>query len=174
MTNPFETIIAPKPVAHGRMEECEGNAMRQIIKGFALLALAICRQVYCWTFLIGSYFGFRYVYRSIRGLMQSPLVDTGHIVSITSNAIYSVVWVIAWWMILRKKPAAKRWAIAANLILIFTYLPVLMFGNWRGFLKLELDWWQFILIGIFGIIIFSVPYHGWRLREPLKGAQAEH
>jgi hypothetical protein len=147
------------------------SEMSQIIKGFALLALAICRQVYCWAFLLGSIFGFRYLYRSIRDLMQSHLVGIGDIATITTFAVYSIVWFIAWWMILREKPAAKRWAIAANLILIFTYLPGIVTGTWQGVLKAERVWWPFILIGIFGIIIFSIPYHGWRPKEPLMRAQ---
>ena len=35
-------------------------------------------------------------------------------------AIYSVVWGIAWWMILRGKSELKRWAITANLALVFS------------------------------------------------------
>ncbi|HEU5352039.1 MAG TPA: hypothetical protein VFU55_10620 [Terracidiphilus sp.] len=118
-------------------------------------------------FLIVSGFGFHVVYKNSRSLMQSYsinsyLVNLGDATSIASNAVYSIVWLMAWWMFVRKKPAAGRWAIAANLILMFPYLPGIFGGNWRGVLKLEIDWLPFILIGIFGVIIFSIPYHGWR------------
>lgn len=76
--------------------------------------------------------------------------------------IYAIVIGIAWWMILRGKPALKQWAIAANLIFIFFYLPGLIYGDWRYVLRAELAWWPEILIGVFGIIVFSIPYPGWR------------
>jgi hypothetical protein len=82
-------------------------------------------------------------------------------------AIYSIVFGIAWWMIFRGKPALKQWAIAANLIIIFTYVPALISWNWRGVLKDELQWWPAILLGIFGIIIFSIPYHGRRHKSQI-------
>jgi hypothetical protein len=77
-------------------------------------------------------------------------------------ATYSIVLGIAWWMIFRGKPASKQWAIAANLIIIFTFVPALLTWNWQGVMKAELQWWPAILFGIFGIIIFSIPYRGRR------------
>lgn len=147
------------------MEELEVNAMRQILTIYALLVLAAFRTVYCWAFLIASFFEIHRAYNDIRGLMQTHAVNIGNIVSNTSITAYSIVWTIAWWMILRKKPTANRWAIAANIIFIFDYFPLLAFGNWRGFLAAERAWWLFILVGIFGIIIFSIPYHGWRVHS---------
>lgn len=85
----------------------------------------------------------------------------------TIIAIYSIVCGIAWWMIFRDKPALKRWAIAANLTFIFSYLPALVTGSWRDVLKAERAWWPFILFGIFGIIIFSIPYHEWRHKSQI-------
>ncbi|MGA2277456.1 MAG: hypothetical protein ABSG00_07620, partial [Terracidiphilus sp.] len=76
--------------------------------------------------------------------------------------IYFVVFGVAWWMLLRSKSALRLWAIAANLIFIFTYAPTLVAGDWRGVLRDEIEWWPVILVGIFGIIIFCIPYHGWR------------
>lgn len=65
-------------------------------------------------------------------------------------------------MIFRNKPALKKWAIAANLVLIFNYVPAIVTGNWKGVWKAEREWWPVILIGVFGIVIFSIPYDGWR------------
>jgi hypothetical protein len=103
------------------------------------------------------------VYRHILGMARSHLVEKGDISSNLICAIYSIIWGIAWWMILRGKPALRQWAIAANAILVFIYVPALLTsGNWRGVLKAELNLWPFIIIGIFGTIVFSVPYRGWR------------
>jgi hypothetical protein len=99
---------------------------------------------------------------NIPNLARTHLVDRGEIVTDITFTIYSIVFGIAWWMIVRGKPALRRWVIAANLILIFTFVPALLTKDWRGVLKLERDWWPVILIGIFGMIIFSIPYHGWR------------
>jgi len=127
-----------------------------------VLLLAICRVVYCWMFLVWSLGSIYMVSINIRRVMRTHLIDKGAIGTSTIFPIYSVVFGIAWWMIVRGKPALKRWAIAANLILIFFYVPTLVAGDWRGVLRDELESWAVILIGIFGIIIFSIPYHGWR------------
>jgi hypothetical protein len=96
------------------------------------------------------------------------LVEKGDIPSNIICAIYSIILSIAWWMIFRGKPAIKQWAVAANLVLIFTYLvPALLYWNWQYFLKAEHDWWPVILIGIFGTIIFTIPYHGWRHKSQI-------
>jgi phosphoglycerol transferase MdoB-like AlkP superfamily enzyme len=77
-------------------------------------------------------------------------------------------------VILRAKPDLERWALAANLILILFFLPFGFLGwRWRVFLNNEHNWWPEILIGIFGIIVFSIPYHGRKNRPavdaPLMG-----
>ena len=135
--------------------------MGGIMKRLGVLLLAICRTVYCWMFLIWSLGSVYVVSIGIRHLGPTRLFDKGAIATSTIFTIYSVVFGIAWWMIVRGKPALKRWAIAANLIYIFFYFPV-VFWDWRGVLKNELNSWPVVLIGIFGIIIFSIPYHGWR------------
>ena len=141
------------------------NSMQRIIIRIGVLLLAICRTVYCWMLFSASISGIIAVYRNVRSIGLSHLVERDELFGFIIIAIYSIVWGIAWWMILRGKPASKRWAIAANLIFIFNYVPALVSGNWRGFLKAELDWWPEILVGIFGIIIFCIPYHGWRDRS---------
>ena len=105
---------------------------------------------------------------NIRHLVRAR-TDRGAIVTSALFTIYSVAFGVAWWMILRGKPALKRWATAANLVLIFLYLPV-VFWDWRGVLKDELRWWPVVLIGIFGIVIFSIPYRGWQYKSqiPMK------
>lgn len=132
-----------------------------------VLPLAICRTVYCWFFCFIFCIGIYAASTSILGAVRSHArwnVYYGH----TIIAIYSVVWGMAWWMIFRGKSASKRWAIAANLILIFNYLPALATGTWRDVLKAELAWWPVISIGVFGIIIFSIPYHGWRHKSQIR------
>jgi len=112
-------------------------------------------------FLITSFFIIHFVYANIRSMQQS--YERGKIIGSMNMAAYAVVFVITWWMFVRGKPALKRWAIAANLICILVYLPAaVIYWNWRGFLRDELDLWAVVLIGIFGIIIFSIPYQGWR------------
>ncbi|HEU5350669.1 MAG TPA: hypothetical protein VFU55_03670 [Terracidiphilus sp.] len=81
-------------------------------------------------------------------------------------SVYSIVWGIAWWMILRGKSASKQWAIAANAVIIFNDVPAIVGGHWRAVWEAELGWWPFILFGIFGIIVYSIPYHGWRATKP--------
>jgi ABC-type phosphate transport system permease subunit len=98
---------------------------------------------------------------NIRSLARTHLVESGDITSNTITGIYSIVWGMAWWKIFRNKPALKQWAFAANLIIVFIFLPA-VFWNWRAVLKQELQWWPSILFGVVGIIVFSFPYHGWR------------
>jgi hypothetical protein len=104
-------------------------------------------------------------------MARSHVVERGDIYTNAVCAIYSIIWGIAWWMIFKGKAVLKRWAIAANLIFIFIYLPALISWNWPGVLKAELELWPFVLIGIFGIIVFCIPYHGWRHKlQTVNGA----
>jgi hypothetical protein len=140
--------------------------MGGVMKPLGVLLLAICRTVYCWMFFIMSFFMIYSVYASIRSALQTHINEGRSIWGGVNMAAYSIVFDITWWMFVRRKPALKQWAIAANLICILTYLPVaLVYWNWRSFLRVELNFWPVILIGIFGIIIFSIPYHGWRLDQ---------
>jgi hypothetical protein len=151
------------------IEVLEENRMRRIILRIGALLLAICRTVYCWFFFVLSAFMFHTVYTNISRMVRLHSAEGVEIITWMIMAIYSTVWGIAWWMIIRGKQALKRWAIAASLILILfylpAYLPAVVSGNWRGVLKDELSWWPVIVIGIFGIIIFSIPYRGWRQRS---------
>jgi hypothetical protein len=114
-------------------------------------------------FFVMSLFMVHFVYASIRSMLQSHIAERGSIIGSVIMAVYSIVFDITWWMSVRDKPALKQWAIAANLICILTYFPAaVIYWNWRGFLRDELSLWAVILIGICGIIIFSIPYHGWR------------
>jgi hypothetical protein len=139
--------------------------MRQL----GVLLLAICRTVYCWLFLLWSVGSVYMVSINILRLARMHSADKGAIVSSTLFTIYFVVFGIAWWMVLRGKPVLKRWAITANLILIFFYVPLIFWG-WRGVLTDELRWWPIVLIGIFGIIIFSIPYGGQKNRSALSAS----
>jgi hypothetical protein len=140
------------------------------MKQFAGLFVAICRTLYCWFFLFWSAITIYAVCSNTLLLIRSHAVEIGDIVSNMSIAAYAVVFCIAWWAIFEDRPASKRWAIAANLVLVFTYVPGLMTGNWRGVLEAEIAWWPVTLIGIFGIIIFSIPFHGWpkKVQIPAK------
>jgi len=136
--------------------------LSRIITLLPALLLGLYRTLYCWIFFFMSLVMAYAVCTNILRIVRSHTVDSGDIFSNTICVIYAIIWGIAWWMILTGKPALKKWAAAANLVFIFTYIPALVFGNWRGVVKAELDWWPVILIGITGILIFSVPYNGWR------------
>ena len=138
------------------------SMMGGIMKRLGMLLLAICRTVYCWMFLLWSLGSIYVVFINIRRLARTHLVEKGAIGTSIIFTIYFVVFGVAWWMLLRSKSALRLWAIAANLIFIFTYAPTLVAGDWRGVLRDEIEWWPVILVGIFGIIIFCIPYHGWR------------
>jgi len=136
------------------------------VKRVGALLLALCRTVYCWMFLFWSLFGIGYVYTRIQHYVQTHMIEKEAIFTDSIMVVYFIVLGMAWWMIFRGKPAEKKWAIAANLVLIFTFVPAIVTGNWRGVLKDELGWWPVIVIGTLGIIVFSVPYHGWRQKPP--------
>gem|GEM_PF-4772441 len=130
---------------------------------FGAFLLAICRTVYCWLFFIWS-LGSAYMFSiTARRTMRTHSASSGDIGTYAFLTLYSVVFGIAWWMIVRGKPTLKGWAIAANLILIFFFLPIVFWG-WRNVLTLERGWGPEALIGVCGIVIFSIPYHGWRRR----------
>src|SRR5579871_4623158 len=126
------------------------------------LLVAVCRTAYCWIFFTISLSAIYVVATNIMHLARAHSVDKGDMISNLITAIYSIIWGLAWWMIFRGKSASKPWAIAANAVIIFNYLPVLPFEGWRNFLRDELAWWPFASFGIVGIIIFSIPYYGWR------------
>jgi hypothetical protein len=137
------------------------NLMR-IITLITALLIGLYRTLYCWIFFIWSWLMIFAIYANILKMVRAHTVERGDIFSNTISLIYAIILGIAWWMIINGKPALKHWALAANLILIFTFIPALVFGNWRGVVKAEIDWWPVILIGIAGILIFSTPYDGWR------------
>lgn len=139
------------------------------MKRLGMVPLAICRTVYCWIFFVWSLGSVYMVFINIRHLIRTELVDRGDIVTSILCAIYSVVFGIAWWKIVRGKPALKGWAIAANLILILFYFPIL-FWNWRDVLIDERNRWPQILVGLVGIIIFSIPYHGWKSKSAVSAS----
>ena len=141
--------------------------VRMIMMRLAVLLLAICRTLYCWIFFIFSWPGIYVGYTNILRMVRLHRIETVGIYSNIIIAFYSIVFGIAGWMILRGKPASKQWAIAANLVIVFTFVPALVTGHWRDVLKLELQWWPAILFGMFGIIIFNIPYHGWRGQPPI-------
>lgn len=131
------------------------------MKWFGAL-LAACRALYCWMFLLWSLGSVYIVFINIRDLVQTQLSNKGPIATSITFAIYSVVFGTAWWMIVRGKPSLERWALAANLILILLYLPI-AFWDWRGALTDELNGWPIEVLGIFGILIFNIPYE--RVRQ---------
>jgi|SRR5580658_4749845 hypothetical protein len=142
------------------------NSIQRILTQVGALMLAVGRTIYCWLFFLWSVGSIYMVSINIRRVVRTHVADKGAIVSSILFTIYSVVFGIAWWMILRRKPALKRWAIMADLVLIFFYVPLAFFGG-QGVVKDELDWWPIILIGIFGIIIFSISHHGFRHRSQM-------
>jgi hypothetical protein len=133
-----------------------------MMMGLIALVVATCRTVYCWMFLFWSVIAIYVAYSDIQHSAQTHSVDRSVIFSSTIMAAYSLVLGIAWWMVFRGKAALKRWAIGANLIFILNYLPALVIGNWHGVLEAELEWWPVIFVGVLGIIVFSIPYHGLR------------
>lgn len=137
------------------------------MKTLGVLLLAFCRTVYCWIFFVLSALEMYVVCTNIRTLMLTHSITRGDILSNVSFATYSIVSGAAWWMILRGKPALKKWAIAASLVLVFVF-PALVNGNWRWVLKAELSVWPIILTGIFGTVVFSIPYRGWRNKSPIQ------
>jgi len=147
--------------------------MRDIMGSLGMLLLAVCRTAYCWGLFIMSWFMIHTVYTNIRTMLQSHMNERGTIIGSVTMAIYAIVFDVTWWMFVRQKPALKRWAIAANLICVLFFFPnAVIYWNWRGFLRAELGLWVVILIGIFGIIIFSIPYHGWRRDQSDEVARA--
>jgi hypothetical protein len=143
------------------------SVIRSSMNRLGVLLLAICRTLYCWMFLCWSAALIYAFCSNIRSLVRTHSVERGDVITNVSFAVYSIVLAIAWWMILRGKPALKQWAIAANIVFIFNYLPALVTGNWRGVFEAEREWWPVILVGIIGIIIFSIPYKVWRYKAQI-------
>ena len=112
-------------------------------------------------------FGVHWVYARVRDFAQTHLIEKLEIRAVLLLGAYFLVFGMAWWMIFRRKPALTKWAITANSILIFFWWPPLLTWNWRLFWENERRWWPVILIGTFGIMIFSIPYHGWRHETPV-------
>jgi len=141
------------------------NRSTGVVPWFVTRLLPTCRTLYCSMFFLMSLFMIGTVYMNIRSVLQSHTAVRGTLIGILMMCTYALVFDIVWWMSFRNKTGLKSWAIAANLILIFTWVPVLAGGSWRSFLRAEIDWWPVIAIGIVGVIIFSIPY-GWDRHKP--------
>jgi hypothetical protein len=104
-------------------------------------------------------------------MKRSNLIEGWGIYHCILCTVYSFIFGIAWWMIFQGKPSHKRWAIAANAIFIFYFLPALAsLSHWRSVIRQELDYWPLVLTGIFGMIIFIIPYHGWRHKSEVPAS----
>jgi hypothetical protein len=138
--------------------------LERIMGRIGQLLLAICRAVYCWVFFLTAFMELMSLYYAVpKGVHSISGVDV-YVSCIF--AAYSVVSCIAWWKVLRHRPASRGWAIAANLTYIFHYAPgVIVRGDWSDFVRTERDWWPVVLLGILGIIVFTFPYNGWRKRS---------
>lgn len=120
------------------------------------LALKIGRNLYGWVF-------FAYTCYSGYGLAIDVLISvvkhSAILLTLAVGIPYSAVFGIAWWTIFRGKPAAQRWAIAANCVLILPHLVLLSAADWRVL------WWfrhsalySFVaFFGLLGILLFSLP-----------------
>jgi hypothetical protein len=148
------------------------NAAQLTAKRLAMFILAICRAGYCWMFFFFSLIAMYVVCANFAEIARSRNFQVGGIWSNLVNAAYSIILATAWWTILRRKPSSKKWAITANLVYVFTYVPGMIFGNWRGVLEAEFQWWPAILIGLLGIVIFSIPHDRWRSEEGIEAATA--
>ena len=144
--------------------------IRGLMSRCAVLLVGACRMLYCWMFLCWSLTSLYVSYTRFQHSLQTSSLDRGAIFSNTVLGIYAIVLGVAWYTIFKGSRSLKRWAIAACFVFIFTYVPGLVSGDWRGVVKDELAWWPVILIGTFGIIVFSVPYHGWR-RKSLRATE---
>jgi len=63
---------------------------------------------------------------------------------------------VAWWKILSRKASAKRWAIAASLVNLLMWTPLIVYGL-RAFWHVEMGLWHSSAIGLAGLVIFSLP-----------------
>jgi hypothetical protein len=154
------------------MEVLKVQIAQRVSRAIAL-PLAICRAIYCWAFLLFACLALHNVFTNIRELLQKHSADTGDIVSNAVLATYTVIFAVAWWKILRGKSALKGWAIAGNSVIVLPFLPILVLGGWRSFWAEERYWLAGNLVGLLGITIFSIPYHGWRYKSqtPAEGDQ---
>jgi hypothetical protein len=143
--------------------EVELNKVRHIILRIGTVLIAVCRAVYCLMFFIMSFILFDAVRSNIGALLRSHPLRWAVVLTYIVMISYSAVFAVAGWKVFRGKHTLKRWAVAANLILILTYVPAIVLGDWRAVLRSELGWWPMILVGVFGILIFSLPY-----REELR------
>jgi len=142
---------------------------RRIMKWLGVLLLAVCRTLYSWMFFIWSLSLILAVTTFIQGMERSKILDIYWIVVF----IYSTVMGIAWWTIYRGKSESKYWAIASSFFFILISIIVdLLSRQWLNLLKEEIIVWLFILFGIFGIILFSIPYHGRRRRSQNQAKSA--
>lgn len=119
------------------------------------LALKIGRNLYGWVF-------FAYTCYSGHGLAIDVLISvvkhSAILLTLAVGIPYSAVFGIAWWMILRNKPTAQQWAIAANCIWVVPHFAFLPLGNWHAF------WWfrgveivPYLPFALLGILLFSLP-----------------
>jgi len=145
----------------------EADKSRSVAARFESELLPTCRTLYCSMFFFMSLLMIYNVYTNIQDIVRSHTSVNGNLIAILTMGAYALVFDIVWWMSFRNKAMLKSWAIAANLILIFAWAPVLAAGSWRSFLRAESDWWPVIAIGIIGIIIFSIPYRGWPHRPQM-------
>lgn len=118
-------------------------------------ALKIGRMLYCWAFFIAAIWGIGSFGLNV---LRASLKHSAVFSDLAQDAIFAVVFGIAWWMILRNRPAAKQWAITINCLAVIPHLLYIPVGNWRAVWYLNYEPFPCLPFALLGIVIFSLPF----------------
>ena len=137
------------------------------MKRLGILFLTISRAIYfCW-FFVAFCSGIYLVYMVVQTCMRRHSVPGLLIYNSSGVIVLTIITGVACLLILVGKSASRGWAVAACVILTFSWVPDTSSENWREVLGDQLARWPWILFGIVGITIFCFPYRGWRPRVPM-------
>lgn len=150
--------------------------MRRILTRLAVLLLTVCRGAYCCLFFFFAFSWAVAISSSILRMVRTHSFDGAGSFILAFFFAYSIVCAFAWWTIFTNKPSSRRWAIAGNVLFAIPPDPSLILlvwhrQGWHSLVESERSWWVATLVGIFGMIVFSIPYHGWRHKEQIPAEQ---
>ena len=121
---------------------------------------------FCW-FLVAFGSGIYVIYLAVQACMRKHSVPGLLFYNSSGVIVLTIVTGVACLLILAGKSASSGWAVAACVILTFSWVPDTRFESWRGALEAGFARWPWILFGLVGITIFCILYRGWRDRTPM-------
>jgi hypothetical protein len=68
-------------------------------------------------------------------------------------SVSAVIFGVAWWSVWKQGSLAKEWGVAASMLILLMWTPMIYFG-WNTFWRFERAAWYTTAIGLEGLVVF--------------------